>query len=81
MTGRAQEAIYGVQSRMADTWCDRGMTLDNQWQKIHRIQIVEWDREGRRVATRTRIGHVARVRTRLGRDTDNGERGPTKVYE
>ena len=62
MTGRAQEAIYGVQSRMADTWYDRGMTPDNQWQKIHRIQIVEWDREGRRVATRTRNENIAHVR-------------------
>ena len=47
MTGRAHEAIYGVQSRMADTWRDHGMTPDDQWQKIHRVQIVEWDRERR----------------------------------
>ena len=33
---------------MADTWRDRGMTPDDQWQKIHRVQIVEWDRERRR---------------------------------
>ena len=34
---------------MADTWRDLGMTPDDQWQKIHKVQIVGCDREGRRV--------------------------------
>ena len=63
MTGRAHEAIYGVQSRMADTWRDHGMTPDDQWQKIHKVQIVGCDREGRRVAMRTRIKNMTHVRT------------------
>ena len=50
---------------MADTWRDLGMTPDDQWQKIHKVQIVGCDREGRRVAMRTLIVNIAHVRTCL----------------
>ena len=31
---------------MADTWCDHGMTLEMTDGRKHKVQIVEWDREG-----------------------------------